>query len=129
MGMGEELLLRAHEASPQNFIGKLHFMGRFVVDLLAEKIGHGGRIFVQVDAFRPAAVDVVHEPLEGPKTTEKVKALIVRDPALARGLPYSVHGRGRGVLLALAAELLRQRDSRICDWRSHLKLPISLSSN
>src|SRR5262245_15787492 len=50
MGMSEQLLLRAHVTSSQNFIGKLHFMGGFIVDLLAEKIGDGGRIFVQVDA-------------------------------------------------------------------------------
>jgi hypothetical protein len=36
-------------------IGKLHFMGGFVVILLAEKISHGGRIFVQVDALSPTA--------------------------------------------------------------------------
>src|SRR5215813_2752241 len=93
MGMSEELLLRAHEASTQNFIGKLHLMGGFVVDLLAEKIGHGGRIFVQVDALRPAAVDVVHEPLEGPKTTEKFKALIVGELTVARRIRHCVHGR------------------------------------
>jgi len=46
-------------------------MSGFVVNLLTEKIGYGGRIFVQVDALSPTAVDVVHEPLEGPQTSEK----------------------------------------------------------
>jgi hypothetical protein len=59
-------------------------MGGFIVNLLAERIGHGGRIFVQVDALSPTAVDVVHEPLEGPQTTEKSKhwsseSLLLRD--------------------------------------------------
>ena len=101
-------------------IGKLHFMGGFVVILLAEKISHGGRIFVQVDALSPTAVDVVHEPLEGPQTTEEPKTLIVRELALVRRIRHRVQGGDRGVLFALATEFLRQSDSGICNRRSHL---------
>jgi hypothetical protein len=72
-------------------------MGGFIVNLLAEKIGHGGRIFVQVDALSPTAVDVVHEPLEGPQTTEKPKTLIVPELAPARGIRHRVHGRDHSV--------------------------------
>src|ERR1044071_1770829 len=41
--------------TPPYLVAELHPRGRLVVNLLAEKIGDRGRVFVQIDSLRPAA--------------------------------------------------------------------------
>src|SRR5213593_453821 len=57
IGMREQLLLRAHPAAPEDLVTKLHFMCRFVVNLLTEEVSDGGRIIVQIDPLGPPTID------------------------------------------------------------------------
>ena len=119
IGVSEESLLSAHPPTLQNGVAKLHFLSGFVVGLLAEKVSHCRRIFVQVDALSPTAVDVVHKALERPQTAQKAKTVIIREFAISRSLQHRIHRSDRGILLALATEFFRQGDSGLVRRSTH----------
>src|SRR5258707_14623985 len=93
--------LGATLADAVTFHGKAASRGRLVLSLLAEKIGDGGWVFIQVNSLGPAAVDVIHHALERPQACESSEAVIVGECPALRGVQDGVHRRDARVPLTL----------------------------
>ena len=94
-------------------------MGGLVLSLLAEKIGDGGWVFIQVNSLGPTAVDVIHHALERPQACEKSEAVIVGEYPALRGVQDGVHRRDARVPLTLFEQFVGECCTEIVGQWSH----------